>query len=135
MAKNAYRKEPLSEEQIEEMQEAVEEKAEVTKSFFRDLASSNRFSSRAFADYVPFIAFLGLLAILYIANRHFAENTIRKIDRLSREVKEMSWDYKSLSADLMKKTTQSEIAKRAEVAGLKERKEPPMKIVMKKEEK
>lgn len=135
MAKNAYRKEPLSEEQIEEMQEAVEEKAEAANSFFRDLMSSERFSASAFAQYVPFIAFIGLLAIVYIANRHYAENTIRQIDRLSREVKEMSWDYKSLSAEVMKKTTQSEIAKKAEVTGLKERTTPPMKIIVKKEKK
>lgn len=135
MAKNAYRKEPLSEEQIEEMQEAVEEKEEATRSFVQDMLSSDRFSAGAFAKYVPFIAFVGLLAILYIANRHYAENTIRQIDRLSREVKEMSWDYKSLSAEVMKKTTQSEIAKKAEVTGLKERTEPPMKISVKTEKK
>ena len=135
MAKNAYRKQPLTEEQIEAMQEAVEEKAEVTRNFFQSLFSSDRFSSKAFVEYVPFIAFVGFLAIVYIANRHYAERNLRQIDRLSREVKEMNWDYKSLSAELMKMTTQTEIAKKAGVIGLEERKEPPMKIVVKKEKK
>lgn len=131
MAKrNAYRKEPLSEEQIEEMQEAVEEKAEVTRNFFNSLFSSERFSSQNFVEFVPFIAFVGFLAIVYIANRHYAENTVRQIDRLSREVKEMSWDYKSLSAELMKESTQTEIAKKAEPLGLEERTSPPRKILI-----
>lgn len=133
MAKNAYRKEALSDEQIEELQEAVEEKEEKTRSFFQSLFSSEVVSSQRFAGHLPFIAFMGFLAIVYISNRHYAERTARQIDRVSREVKELSWDYKSLSAELMKQTTQTEIAKRAEQLGLKERTTPPMKIVIKKE--
>ncbi len=130
MAKNAYKKEALSEEQIEELQDAVQEKEEVTRNFFRDLLSFNYMSSITFVRLVPFIGFVGFLAIMYIANRHYAERNIRKIDKISREVKELSWDYKSLSAELMKMTTQSEIAKKAEIIGLKERNTPPMKIIV-----
>ena len=128
MARNAYKRQPLSEEQQAELQETVEEKADATRSFFQSLFSTERFSSAAFVGYIPFIAFVGLLAILYIANRHYAERTIRQIDHVSKEVKEMTWDYKSLSADLMKLTTQSEIAKRVDTMGLKERTAPPRKI-------
>ena len=130
MARNAYKRQPLSEEQQAELQETVEEKADATRSFFQSLFSTERFSSTAFVGYIPFIAFAGLLAILYIANRHYAERTIRQIDHVGKEVKEMNWDYKSLSADLMKLTTQSEIAKRVDTMGLKERKAPPKKIVV-----
>jgi len=130
MVKNAYKKEPLSEEEQEALQDTVEEKADATQDFFRSLFAFNRFSSSAFVGYIPFIVFLGMLAILYIANRHYAERTVREIDRLGREVKEMNWDYKSLSADLMKLTTQTEIAKRVDSLGLKERTEPPKKIVV-----
>lgn len=130
MVKNAYKKEPLSEEEQEALQDTVEEKADATRNFFRSLFSSSRFSSMAFVGYIPFIVFMGMLAIIYIANRHYAERTVREIDRLGREVKEMNWDYKSLSADLMKLTTQTEIAKRVDSLGLKERTEPPKKIVV-----
>lgn len=112
------------------MQETVEEKADATRNFFQSLFSSDRFSSEAFLRYIPFIVFVGLLAIIYIANRHYAERTVREIDRLGKEVKEMNWDYKSLSADLMKLTTQTEIAKRVDSLGLKERTEPPKKIIV-----
>ncbi len=135
MARNAYKRQPLSEEQQAELQETVEEKADATSSFFRALFSTERFSSSAFVGYIPFIAFVGFLAILYIANRHYAERTVRQIDHLGKEIKEMNWDYKSLSADLMKLTTQSEIAKRVDTMGLKERKAPPKKIVVVRTEK
>ena len=130
MARNAYKQQPLSEEQQAELQETVEEKADATSNFFQSLFSTDRFSSAAFVGHIPFIAFVALLAIVYIANRHYAERTVRQIDHLSKEVKEMNWDYKSLSADLMKLTTQSEIAKRVDSMGLKERKAPPKKIVV-----
>lgn len=131
MARNAYKKRALSDEQIEELAEAVEEKEAVTRNFFRTLFSSESMSSASFVKHLPFVAFLGLLAIVYIANRHYAEGNARQIDRLSREVKELSWDYKSLSAELMKQTTQSEIARKAELLGLKERIEPPFIINIK----
>ncbi len=135
MARNAYKQQPLSEEQQAELQDTVEEKADATRTFFQSLFSSDRFSSSSFVGYIPFIAFVGLLAILYIANRHYAERTAREIDRLGREVKEMNWDYKSLSADLMKLTTQTEVAKRVDSMGLKERTEPPKKIAVIREKK
>lgn len=131
--RNEYKQEPLSEEQIEAMQEAVEEKAEATRNFFKTLVSPDRFSSKTFVEFVPFLAFVAFLAMVYIANRHHAEKTVRQIDRLSREVKEMTWDYKSLSAELMKRTTQTEVAKKAEPLGLEERKSPPRKILLKEE--
>lgn len=130
MARNAYKKESLSEEQQEALQETVEEKADATRNFFQSLFGSDRFSSESFVRYMPFIVFAGLLAIIYIANRHYAERTVREIDHLSKEVKEMNWDYKSLSAELMKLTTQTEIAKRVDSMGLKERTQPPKKIIV-----
>ena len=84
---------------------------------------------------MPFAAFVALLGLLYISNRHLAERTVRTIDHVGREVKELGWDYKSLSAELMKLTTQTEIAKRADTLGLKERMQPPIKLEVVKEKK
>ena len=131
--RNTIRNQELSEDVQEEIAESVEEKVEETRSFLRDLFSPSRLSSYLVARNLPFIAFLAFLGLLYISNRHMAERTVRQIDRLGREVKELSWDYKSLSAELMKLTTQSEIAKRADTLGLKERTEPPIKLEVLKE--
>lgn len=98
-------------------------------------SQQKKLSSYLVARNLPFAAFVIFLGLLYISNRHLAERTVRAIDRLGRDVKELSWDYKSLSADLMKMTTQTEIAKRADTLGLKERTEPPIKIEVVKKKK
>ncbi len=134
MAKrNTIKQKELSEEVQEEMSDALEEKVEETQNFLKTFFSQKRVSTYLVARNIPFIAFLALLGLLYISNRHLAENTVRRIDRLGREVKELSWDYKSLNAELMKLTTQTEIAKRADTLGLKERTEPPIKLEVVKE--
>lgn len=133
--RNTIRGKELSEDVQEEMSEAVEEKVEETQNFIRSILSPKWISTYLVTSNLPFVAFLLFLALLYISNRHLAERTVRKIDRLGKDVKELSWDYKSLSAELMKLTTQSEIAKRADTLGLKERIEPPIKLEVVKERK
>lgn len=83
---------------------------------------------------LPFIVYIAMLAMLYIGNQHFAVNNVRDIDKLSKEVKELSWDYKTLKADLMLKSTQSEVAKLVDTIGLKEPVEPPKQIVITEDE-
>ncbi|MVZ65509.1 hypothetical protein GQF61_06545 [Sphingobacterium sp. DK4209] len=133
MARNTIKNNELSEEVQEEMSDALEEKVEETEDFLKSVFSQKKLNTYLVAKNLPFVAFLALLGLLYISNRHLAENTVRRIDRLGKEVKELSWDYKSLNAELMKLTTQTEIAKRADTLGLKERTEPPIKLQVVKE--
>lgn len=128
MSRNTIKNKELSEEVQKKMDDSVEEKVEETKHFLQSVFSTKKLSSYLVARNLPFAAFVAVLGLVYISNRHLAERTVRSIDQLSRQVKELSWDYKSLSAELMKLTTQTEIAKRADTLGLKERKEPPIKI-------
>ena len=133
--RNTIKDSELSEDVQEKMSDAVEERVEETQNFLRSIFSPAQLSTYLVTKNLPFVAFLAFLALVYISNRHLAERTVRKIDRLGKEVKELSWDYKSLSAELMKLTTQSEIAKRADTLGLKERTEPPIKLEVVKEDK
>lgn len=133
--KNTIKNRELSEDIQEELSDAVEEKVEETRNFLRSIFAPKQLSMYLVTKNLPFIAFLAFLGLLYISNRHLAERTVRQIDRLGREVKELSWDYKSLSAELMKLTTQSEIAKRADTLGLKERTQPPIKLEVVKDKK
>jgi hypothetical protein len=114
----------------EEVQPEVRGKAELPRNFFSQLFTEGVISKQAATDMVPYIIFVAFLALVYIANRHFAENNIRDIDRLSKEVKELSWDFKTTKADLMLKSTQTEVAKLVDTLGLKESVEPPHKIVI-----
>lgn len=117
-----------------EVQSEVEEKAELPRNFFTVLFTEGVMSKEAAGRMMPFIIYAAMLGMIYIANRHFAEKNIRNIDKLSKEVKELSWDYKTLKADLMLKSTQSEVARLADTLGLKELVEPPMKIVVSEKE-
>ena len=50
---------------------------------------------------LPYMIFLGFLATIYIANAHYAEGNVRKIQLLQRELKETRWYYMSLQAENM----------------------------------
>ncbi len=125
----------VTEEEVErEVRSESNEKAELPRNFFTALFTEGIISKQLATEMLPFIIFLATLAMIYIGNRHFAESNIRDIDRLSKEVKELSWDFKTLKADLMLKSTQTEVAAVVDTLGLKEPVVPPKKIVIAKGE-
>jgi hypothetical protein len=75
---------------------------------------------------VPFFLYLSLLAIIYIANGHYADNTIRKINKTTRLLKEQEYEFKSLNGKLMFQNRQTEISKVVDTLGLQETKEQPL---------
>ncbi|MDB5144160.1 MAG: hypothetical protein JWQ66_2873 [Mucilaginibacter sp.] len=89
---------------------------------------TKRFSAEKATSALPFILFLAFLGMLYIGNMHLAEKNIRDIDKMSREVKELNWDYKTAKAELAYKSTLTEIAKRVDTLGIKESLEPPQRL-------
>lgn len=94
-----------------------------------------RINYRALVGNMPFILFLSGLALVYIANSHKAEKKVRRINKLSREIKELRWEYLNVKSELMFRSKLSEVSKAVEPLGLKELSNPPQKIVVKKEEK
>ena len=128
---NRFRQDSTEEEEVErEAQQVSNENAEPPRNFLYTFFTEGVISKETATEMLPFIIFIAFLGMIYIGNRHFAENTIREIDKLSREVKELSWDYKTLKADLMLKSTQTEVAKEVDTMGLREPVEPPKKLVV-----
>lgn len=128
---NQFRNETTEEGEVDrEEQPQLKEKAELPRNFFTLMFTEGVISKEAVTDMLPFIIFIAFLGMIYIGNRHFAENNIRDIDKLGKEVKELSWDYKTLKADLMMKSTQTEVAKEVDTLGLQEPVAPPKKIVI-----
>jgi len=80
---------------------------------------------------VPFFLFLAVLAVIYIYNGHYADKTIRNINRIAKEVKELKWEYKTVKSEVMFQSKQSELVKAVEPLGLKELTEAP--VVLKSE--
>ncbi|TZF81314.1 hypothetical protein FW774_18755 [Pedobacter sp. BS3] len=127
---NRFKDELLKGEVEQEAQPEVKPKAELPRNFVTGLFTDGVISKETATEMLPFIIFLAFLGMIYIGNRHFAENNIRDIGKLSKEVKELSWDFKTLKADLMLKSTQTEVARRVDTLGLKESVEPPKKIII-----
>lgn len=75
---------------------------------------------------IPFFLFLTVLAVIYIYNGHYADKTIRNINRTAKEVKELQWEYKTVKSEVMFRSKQSELVKAVEPLGLKELTESPV---------
>jgi hypothetical protein len=78
--------------------------------------------------HLPFLLFMALIAILYIANGYYADDKIREVNKINNQLKELRSEYISTKSDLMFISKQSEVAKAVEAIGLKEPLVPPMKI-------
>lgn len=77
---------------------------------------------------MPFILFLAVIALLYIANGYYADDKIREVNKLSNQLKELRTEYIYTKSELMFASKQSEVAKAAAVLGLKEPLVPPFII-------
>jgi len=142
MNNNQFRGELEDEEEEELLEEPViklkrpkkSKESESANLFFKKLFIDGVVSKEAATAMLPFLVFLSLLTMLYIANSHMAVKNIRDIDKLSKEVKELSWEYKSLKADLMFKSKLTEVAKKVDTLGIRELTEPPKKIIINNDE-
>lgn len=78
---------------------------------------------------ISFFLFLAVLAVIYIYNGHYADKTARNINRVSKELKELQYEYKTLKSEVMFRSKQSELAKSVEDFGLKELVAPPVLLM------
>lgn len=98
------------------------------------VVSGNFLSSDQTVRLLPFIFFLGFLAICYIANGYYAEKKVKQMNQVSNEIKELKSEYIITKSDLMFISKQSEVAMVATSIGLIEAKDdPPKKIIIKKQ--
>ena len=84
---------------------------------------------------IPFCIFLGLLAVIYIYNGHYADKLIRNINSTEKDVKELQYEYKTVQSEVMFRSQQSELAKAVEPLGLKELVSAPIILADSKKEK
>jgi hypothetical protein len=101
---------------------------EIPDNFFTQFFTKGFVTAEEATRALPFVLYVAFLGMIYIGNRHLAENTIRDIDKYTKLKKELSWGYKSSKADLAFKSTFTEVARRADSLGIKESLQPPQKI-------
>lgn len=77
---------------------------------------------------IPFYLFASALTIIYIANGHYADKTIRKINSTANHLKEMEYEFKTVKRDVIFRSKESELAKAVAPLGLKELMIPPVRL-------
>lgn len=80
---------------------------------------------------IPYIAFVALLAVIYIANSHRAVELQREINRQQAALKELRWRYMDTKTRLMNAGMESNIIQSGAPLGLKPLALPAYSIVIK----
>lgn len=138
---NKFRDIPVTSEPIEEKLSAEEIESKVQRvqrprkkgvlaKGLSSVFSGTFLSNEKTLQHLPFIVFLALIAVFYIANGYYADDKIREVNKISNQLKELRSEYISTKSELMFTSKQSEIAKSVEPLGLREPVVPPIKIVV-----
>lgn len=80
---------------------------------------------------IPFLVYLAIWGVIYIGNRHYAQQVELKINDLQEELQTYRARYLTMKAELMFKTKQSEVAKMVDTLNLHELTAPPEKLRVK----
>ncbi len=97
------------------------------RKFIKNVLGGDLISTGTF-KFFRYLLYLGLLAFIYIANNYYAENNIRKINKLRKDLKELRYEYINVKTMLMQTEKQSQIAKKLEKRGIKKNNQP-VKII------
>ncbi|MCB0483479.1 MAG: hypothetical protein KDC37_02850 [Flavobacteriales bacterium] len=99
-------------------------------SLVADIINGNILTREKVLVHLPFVLFISLLALIYIANGFLAEDNVRRLNAVGNEVKELRSEYITIKSDLMYKSKQSELARIIDGRGLglRESYQPPYKI-------
>ena len=141
MAQNKIKETPEVEEKeggsVEEVTATPKKrkKAKPNKLFSRLTGVFGIFDRNEIVKAMPFILFLAVLTIGYIANSYYAERVIRDIERTKNDLKERHAEFISTKSRLMYESKQSEIAGQLAPYGIKETTQPPQKIFVEKDNK
>jgi hypothetical protein len=98
-----------------------------------NVVSGSFLSQEATIAKLPFVFFLSFLAVCYIAKGYYDDDQVRKLNRLTNEIKELRTQYIVVKDSLVIKSKQTEVAKALAVqaSGIKESVVPPKKILVK----
>ncbi|MDH3245096.1 MAG: FtsL-like putative cell division protein [Saprospiraceae bacterium] len=83
------------------------------------------FGSKWIAKNLLYLYFLIFLAMLYIANAHYTEKKVRKIDNLSKELRELNWQYMSLKSEVIHQGTYTRMSRDVALYQLTNSGKPP----------
>jgi len=79
---------------------------------------------------IPYMFFILLLGVVYISNRNYSIKIVKEIDNIQKQIKELKYEQIVARSELMNISKQSVIANVLSGYGIKESKEPPVKIIV-----
>jgi len=96
------------------------------------LLSGSLLTQDAVVKHLPYLLFLAFLGLVYIANGYLAESSVRKINKIQLEIKELRSEQISIKSELNNTIIESELKKIIvnREMGLTESMVPPKKIVV-----
>lgn len=96
------------------------------------LLSGNLLTQDTVVKHLPYLLFLSFLGLVYIANGYLAESSVRRINKIQLEIKELRSEQISIKSELNNTIIESELKKiiAGREMGLNESFEPPKKIVV-----
>lgn len=77
---------------------------------------------------IPFVLFLSVLAVLYIANNGRAVSLVSQIDKKNKELKELKWAYLDVQSRLISATSEDALSGQSQQLGLQPLEKPAFEI-------
>ncbi len=88
----------------------------------------DRVSYRGIVHNMPFLMYVTLLCMLYIANNNRAISLTRSIGIKTKELKELRWQYMDVQSRLMYQTSETQMIPQSATLGLKPLDKPAFEI-------
>ena len=118
----------MSTQNTHNVEEQEQQPAQRVRSDWKTLV--DKLSYKAIVNNIPFLAFVALLAVLYINNSQRAVDMQRELNKENKVLKELRWKYMDVSSKLMYVKMESEVIKRASTLGMKPMSLPAYSIVV-----
>lgn len=90
----------------------------------------DKISYKGIVSNVPFLAFIVLLGVFYIANNNAAIETQRELDKQQKNLKELKWRNMDAQSKLMNAGMEAEIIRKGAIIGMQPLMMPAYKIII-----
>ena len=112
----------IAEPQVETREKSSNKEGAFSKTT-KEILGGDMLSTGTF-KFFKYLLYLAFLAFIFIANNYYAENNIREINKLRKELKELRYEHINTKTRLMQIEKQSQIAKKLEKSGIKKNNQP-----------
>ncbi len=112
------------------MKQKNEAKGKSAKATVRGLVNGSIVASDLVRKQIPFISFIFVLGLIYIANRYHAESIFRETEKAKKEIEDLRAEKIEIQSNLMISSRRDKVLQLLEEKGstLKESNMPPQKL-------